>query len=126
MGRGQIERAKVSAAPGEVGDEFGHADLAEQFAGGRVDPDAAGRGDPDIAALVALHAVGQAGLELGANAAGEDARIGERTIGFDIEGADQRLRGVVDIKQALVGREAEPVGLVEQVAIDDKFWRAAA
>ena len=126
MCRGQIERAKIRPAPGEIGDEFGHADLAEQFAGGRIDPDAAGRRDPDIAALVALHAVGQAGLELGADAAGEDARIGERAIGFDIEDADQRLHGVVDVKQALVGREAEAVGLVEQMAVDHELWRAAA
>src|SRR5439155_8629030 len=103
-----------------------HAYLAEHLARRGVDPDAAGRGDPDIAALVALHAVGQAGLELGANAAGEDARIGERAVGFDVEGADQRLRGVVDVEQAFIGREAEAVGLVEQMAVDDEFWRAAA
>ena len=126
MGGGQIERAKVSAAPGEIGDEFGHAHLAEQLAGRRIDPDAAGRGDPDIAALVALHAVGQAGLELGADAAGEDARIGERAVGFDVEDADQRLHGVVDVKQALVGREAEAVRLVEQMAVDHELRRAAA
>ncbi len=126
MCRGQIERAKIRPAPGEVGDEFGRADLAEQFTGGRIDPDAAGRRDPDIAAMVALHAVGQTGFELGTDAAGEDARIGERTIGFDIEDADQRLHGVVDVEQALVGREAEAVGLVEQMAVDDKFRRAAA
>ncbi len=113
MGGGQIQRAKIGPAPGEVGDEFGNADLAEQLAGRRIDPNAAGRGDPDIAVMVALHAIGQAGLELGTDAAGEDARIGERTIDLDVEDADQRLRGVVDIQQAFVGREAEPVGLVE-------------
>ncbi len=76
--------------------------------------------------MVALHAVGQAGFELGTDAAGEDACIGERAVGFDVEDPDQRLRGVVDVKQALVGREAEAVGLVEQMAVDDKFRRAAA
>ena len=126
MGGGQIERAKIGPAPGEIGDEFGRAHLAEQFAGGRIDPDAAGRGDPDIAALVALHAVGQAGLELGADAAGEDARIGERTIGFDVEDADQRLHGVVDVKQRSSGEKQRPFGLVEQMAIDDELRRAAA
>ena len=44
--------------------------------------------------------------------------LDKRAIGFDIEGADQRLHGVVDIKRALVGREAEAVWLLEQVTVD--------
>src|SRR6185312_15494417 len=64
--------------------------------------------------------------ELGAYAAGENACVGERAVGLDIEDADQRLHGVVDVEQAFVGREAEAVGLIEQMAIDHEFWWAAA
>jgi hypothetical protein len=76
--------------------------------------------------LVALHSVGHAGLELGADAARKDARIGERAVGFDVEGADQRLHGVIDVKHALVRREAQPVRLLEQIAVDEQAERAAA
>src|SRR4029077_14199110 len=94
--------------------------------GGRIDPDAAGCSHPDVAALIAFHAIGHARLQLGANAARQNPRIDERTAGFDIEGADQRLHGVIDIERALVGREAEPVWLLEQIAVDQHCGPAAA
>ena len=121
MGRGHEQGAEVLAAPGQVGDQLGHANLADQIAVRRIDPDAARRRHPDIAALVAFHAVGHAGLELRADAAGEDAAIGERAVGRDVEDADQRLHGVVDVEPLFVGREAEAVRLVEQIAIDQQI-----
>jgi len=42
-------------------DQFRHANLAEQTAVRRIDPDTARRRDPDVALRVALHAVRNAG-----------------------------------------------------------------
>src|SRR5262245_61141470 len=108
-----IERAEIRPTPGQVSCELWDADLAEEPAGGGIDPDATRRGHPDVAALVAFHAVRHAGLQLGADAARKDAWIGERAAGINIENADQGLHGVVDVEHLLVGREAETVGLVE-------------
>ena len=47
-------------------------------------------------------------------------------VGVDVEHADQAAHRVVDIKEPLVGRKAQPVRLFEQVAIDDKLRLAAA
>src|SRR5262249_7577650 len=113
-------------APGQVGDHLREAHFAEQIPRRRIDPDAAGRGHPDIAALVAFHAVGQSWLQLGADAAGEHTRIGKQPVGLDVEGTDQRLHGIVDIEHALVWREAQPVRLLEQMAVDQQFRRATA
>ena len=45
---------------------------------------------------------------------------------FDVEHADQRLHGVVDVEQLFVRREAQPVRLVEQMAVDHELRLAAA
>ena len=94
------------------------ANLAQQIAIRSIDPDAAWRRHPDIAALIALHAVGLARLEFGADAAGEDAGVGNRAVGFDVEYPDQRLHGVVDIEPLFIRRETKPVRLVEQITVD--------
>src|SRR5215472_1216876 len=92
--RSKIERAEVRASPGEIGDELGDTNLAEQLAARRIDPNAGRRGDPDIAVLIAFHAVGHAGLELGTDGACEYARIRQPAIGVDVEYPNQRLHGV--------------------------------
>ena len=121
-----VERLEVGTAPGEVGDQLGHAHLADQLARGRIHPHAARPRAPDVAARVAFHAVGQAGLALRHQAAGEHPPVHQRAVGGEVEHADQRLHGVVDVEPVLVGREAEPVGLVEHVALDHQLGRAAA
>ena len=126
MGRGQEESAKVRTPPGEIGDLFWRAHLAEEIARRRIDPHAARRGHPDIAALVAFHAVGHTLFERRANAGGEDAPVRQRAVGGDVEHADQRLHRVVDIEELFVRREAEAVRLVEQQPIDQQLRRAAA
>jgi hypothetical protein len=75
MRRGHIQGAEVGAAPGQIGDQFGHTNLAQQIAVRRIDPDTSRRRHPDIAALVAFHAVGLARLKLRADAIGEDAGV---------------------------------------------------
>src|SRR5579864_9591026 len=97
----------------QIGDQFGHADLAEKRAVLAVHPDAARRGDPDIASAVALHAVRHAWLELRADARSENAVGAERAVGIDVERPYQAAHRIVDIKDLLVGREAEPVRLLE-------------
>ena len=57
--RGHEQRPEVGAAPAEIGDQFGHANLAQEIAVRRIDPDAARRRHPDIAELIAFHAVRQ-------------------------------------------------------------------
>ncbi len=105
----------------QIGDELRHPHLAEQRAAAAIDPHAARRGDPDIAAAVALHAVGHARLQFRANAGGEDAVRPERTVVADVEHPDQRPHRVVDIELPFVGREAEPVRLFEQIALDQEL-----
>src|SRR5882757_2731963 len=46
---------------------------------------------------------------------------GTRTFSFDVEDANQRLYGVVDIKPLFVRRKAEAIRLVEQMAIDQQL-----
>ena len=118
MRRGHVQRAEVGAAPGQISDQFGHTNLTQQIAIRRIDPDAARRRHPDIALLIAFHAVGLARLKLRADAVGEDAGVGDRAVGFDIEDPDQRLHGVIDIKPLFVRRETEAVRLVEQITVD--------
>jgi len=103
MRRSQIECPKIRPSPSEIGDELGKADFAEQVAACGVDPDTSGRSDPYIAALIAFHAIGHAGLELGTDAACENARIGERAVGFNVEHSNKSLRGVINVKLPLVG-----------------------
>ena len=120
------QRVEVRPAPGQVGDHLGHPHLADQLARGRIDPHAARRRAPDIAARIALHAVGQAALALRDDAAGEHAPVHQRAVGGDVEHADQGLHRVVDVEALLVGREAQPIRLVEHVALHQQFGRPAA
>ena len=104
----------------QIGDHLGAVDLADQFAVERVDPDAAGGGDVDIAVLVGLHAVGQAGLQPVLDAAGEESAI-LQPLRRHVEQADIGLLGVVHPHPALAGRKGEAVGLAEQIAVHDQF-----
>src|SRR5918994_6589009 len=57
------ERVPVVAAPGDIARVLRDLHHAEVLAGGGDDPDPAGAGHPDVAALVALHPVGDALLD---------------------------------------------------------------
>src|SRR5580658_9982357 len=114
MGGGHEQGAEIGPAPGEIGDLLRRAHFADEIARGRVDPDAAGRGDPHVPALVAFHAVWHAFFERRADAGSEDAPVRERAVGGDVEHADQRLRGVVDIDELFVRRKAQAVRLIEE------------
>ena len=84
-------------------------------------PDALRAGDPDVAALVALHPVGDALLDhAGADALEEHAPVRERAVRVHVPDLDVRPRRVVDVEQRLVRREAEPVRHVELVSVDDR------
>ena len=81
----------------------------KQLAARVNDVDAARAGAVDVALLVAFHAVGDAGL-----AAGElvkQAAVADAAVGRDVEGANVRHARVVDVKDLLVGTEAQPVGI---------------
>ena len=120
------ERAEIGPAPGEVGDHLGDPQLADQLAGRCVDPHPARPGNPDVAPRIAFHAVWQARLALRDDAAGEHPPVHERAVRAHVEHADQRLHRIVDVEAMLVGREAQPIRLVEHVALDQQLRRAAA
>ena len=120
------ERVEIGSAPGEVGDHLGDPQLADQLAGRRIDPHPARPGNPDVAARIAFHAVGQTGLALRDDAAGEHSPVHERAVRAHVEHADQRLHRIVDVEAMLVGREAQPIRLVEHVALDQQLRRPAA
>ena len=72
-------------------------------------PEAAGPGRPDVAELVALHAVAVARARPADTDALLDQRArAERAVRGDVEDLHRRLR-VVDVEQRLVGREAEAI-----------------
>ena len=124
MGRADEQRAEILAAPMKVGGHLGEPDLAEQRAPRGIDPQAAWRGDPDVALGIALHAVRNARLELGADPACEHPAAPQPAAAIELEHPDQRLRGVVDVQQTLIRREAEPVRLIEQRALDQELGLA--
>ena len=99
-----------------------HPDHAEVLAVRRENPEAARAGDVDVALLVALHAVDHAVLQHAvADVLGEHATVGERAVLGHVEHPDVAARGVVDVEDALVRREAEPVRLVEVVGLAVEF-----
>ena len=73
-----------------------------------------------------LHPVDEAALRevAVADVLGEHAAVGERVVRPDIEHADVRAIGVVDVEQRLVRREAQPVRLLE--VVDEQLDLAAA
>src|SRR6188472_411554 len=113
-------------APVDVPHVLGNLDHAEVLALRAEDPDALRAGDPDVAALVELHAVDElAALELaGADAIREHLAAAQAAVGLDVEDADVGAVGVVDVEQRLVGREAQAVGLDE--VVDRQLQVAAA
>ena len=116
--RAHEERAPLRTAPVQVRRHLGDAHGAELRTVGRVDADPPRCGHPDVAFGVALHAVGEARLARGLDSLREEPRVGERAAGGDVEDPDDRPGGVVHIELALVGREAEPVRLVELALVD--------
>ena len=125
MRRGHEESAQFWTAPGKIGHDFRDVQLADQLARRGVDPDATRTRDPDIAALVAFHPVRAAILRRRPDFACEQTLPGQRAVGRDVEHADQFFRAVVDVEQLLIGREAEAVRLLKQLAIDDELQIAA-
>src|ERR1700733_12298210 len=75
--------------------------------------------------MVAFHPVRHALLERRTNARGEHAPARQRTVGGDVEHADQRLHRIVDVEELLIRREAEAVRLIEQQALDEQLRGAA-
>ncbi len=126
MRRGDVERAPIRPAPGQIADQFGNAQLADQSAVRRIDPDSARRRNPDIAERVAFHAIRHAGLGGRDDVGGEHPAVAEAAAGIDVEHADQMLDGIVDVEPLLVRRKAQPVRLIEQIAVDQQLRRAAA
>src|SRR5690606_20763943 len=59
------------------------------------------------------------------DARGEDTPGAKAAVGAYLEDADVGLLGVVDIEEALVRREAEPIGLGEGVALHQQLRLAA-
>src|SRR5262245_58251836 len=86
-----------------------NAQPADQPAVRVDDVDAAGTGAVDIAFLVALHAVGDAGLAAGELM--EDAAVAYAAVALDVEGADEAEPGVVDVEGRFVRAEAQAVGI---------------
>jgi hypothetical protein len=49
----------------------------------------------------------------------------QRSVGRDVENADQLFRAVVDVEQPVVRRQAKAVRLLEQIAIDHELGTVA-
>src|SRR5215210_484787 len=120
-----VQRLPVVVAPVHVADGLGDLDRPEVLPLGREDHDASGAGDVDIAVLVELHAVDEVALleARGADVLGEHAPVRKLMVVADVEDADVRPVGVVDVEQRLVRREAEPVRLHE--VLDEELQLAA-
>src|SRR5436305_8399074 len=109
------ERLPVRAAPRLVADVLGCEDAAEQLAVARDDVQPAGAGDPQVAVLVELLAVRDTRLQAEALHLVDDVSAAQRAVRADGEAADVPAVGVVDPERLLIGREAEPVRLLEVV-----------
>src|SRR5262245_18724232 len=104
-----VERAPVVVAPGQIGGVAGNAQPSDQLAVAVDDMDAAWPGTVDVALLVALHAVGDAGLAAGQRV--EDAAVAQAAVAIDVEGADETEPRVVDVEDRFVRAEAQAVGI---------------
>src|SRR4029453_7814369 len=95
-----VERAPVVVAPGQIGGVAGNAQPPDQLAVPVDDVDAAGTGAVDVALLVALHAIGDAGLA--ASQRVEDTAVAYAAVAIDLEGADEPEPRVVDVEDRFV------------------------
>src|SRR3981081_1198584 len=93
---GHVERAPVVIPPGQIRGMAGNTQPSDEFAVRVHDMDAAGAGAVDIALLVALHAVGDAGF--GTDERMKDAAVAHAAVGIDVEGADEAEPRIVDIE----------------------------
>src|SRR5262249_43818963 len=92
-----IERAPIIVAPRDVGGVSARDQQpAEQLAAGIDDMHAARSGAVDVTLAVALHAVGDAGLATGELV--EQTAVADAAIGRNVEGADVRHPGIVDVE----------------------------
>src|SRR5438132_8626831 len=98
-----VEPLPVVVAPVQVPSALRYLNGAEVLALGAEDPDALGAGDVDVALLVRLHPVDEAafGEVAVADVLREDAAVRELVVGADVEDADVRALGVVDVEQRL-------------------------
>src|SRR5438270_1314704 len=95
---GEVEGLPVVPAEGEVrGGGCTVHDTAELLALGVDDPQPAGAAAIDIAFDIDLHAVGHARLIAAQIGKDPVARLGERAVGSNIEGADVAAARVVDV-----------------------------
>src|SRR5262245_45174124 len=104
-----VEGAPVVIAPGQIGGMAGNAQPSDQLSVRVADVDAAGTGAVDVALLIALHAVGDAGLAAGQRV--KDAAVTHAAIAIDVEGADETEPRVVDVEDRFVRAEAQAVGI---------------
>ena len=86
---------------------------AQGVAGGVHDPDAAGTAAVDVALGIHLHPVGVA-LALAAQVAEDPVCSNQgHAVGFQVESPDVAAAGVVNVQNALVGRQGQAVGAAE-------------
>src|SRR5882672_5655179 len=98
---GDIERAPVVVAPGDVGRMVPRRlDAGQHLAGGIVDVDAARAGAIDVALNVTLHTVGNA--TLGADVLIKQPPLAEYAVGPDVVDADEALATAVHVQQLFV------------------------
>src|SRR5207248_8997052 len=112
----KVDRLPVVAAEGEIGGRRCPVhDAAELLARFVHDPDAAGAAAIDVSLDIDLHAVRHA--RFGAAQIDEDpvGVLGEHAVREQIEGPDVTAARVVDVEDAFVRREGQPVGQHEVV-----------
>src|SRR3974390_854489 len=97
---GEIERAPIVIAPGQVGAVARHAQAAEQVSAGVDHMNAARARAIDIALAVAFLAVGDP--RLGAAQLVKGTTVSYTAVGVDVEGADQAEAGIVDVKDTYI------------------------
>ena len=111
---GDEDPVALRTTEGQIGHVHGKFDATEELALGRVAVHASTGAGPDIARRVGAKTIRDA------LCSDEDLAARERAVGFDAEAADMRISrrvvrdcGVGDIEPCLVGREGQPVGLLE-------------
>src|SRR5215207_5352581 len=114
---GDVERAAVRVAPGQVVRILGQLDQPELLAPGRQDPDAAGTADVEVAVAVDLDAVDGVLARRVGHVVEDLAAADGVAVGVDLVAHHDLALDVpvADVEVALVGREREPVRAAELV-----------
>src|ERR1700738_1930324 len=108
---GEEQRLPIVAAEPEVrGRGLSVDDAAELLARGIEDVEAARTATKDIAGDVDLHAVGHARIGAAQVSEYPVSLFRQRAVRGHIKDPDMATPGIVDIENAFIGREREPVG----------------